>query len=115
MAQREVFKKQVSAQGVNGTYHGEVIITMNDKSEIVKGTHAVTHDDYEKTVWTHKVESIAAGTPYNLMDKLASEGDVEKAVRLMEPALEAHLKTLADRKPELSFTERLKHRGYKQG
>jgi len=101
------FKKELSATGKQGTVKAEVIATMNCGTKKITGTHAGTHDDYERNVSTHKVEVFVDGKLWKKSDDLDSElmvlNESEKWIR----EANLHITKLSNEEPVKTFGEKM--------
>lgn len=106
------FDKDLSVTGPNGTIKGQIIVTMNHLSSTVTCTHAVTHDDYKKTVYMHKVEGLVDGHIIFQDKSCLSERDVVSQVKNCEKQILEQLQLLANKKPALTFLDQMKELGF---
>ena len=104
---QSIFKKEVFASGSQGTVKAEIIATMNYTSKTITGTHAGTHDDYEKNIPVHKVEVFINGKIWEKELELTSEIMLyNEAERLIKIAQE-HCQKLATSEPVKTFGEKM--------
>lgn len=104
---QSIFKKEVFASGSQGTVKAEIVATMNYTSKTITGTHAATHDDYEKNIPVHKVEVFINGKVWEKELELTSEIMLyNEAERLIEIAQE-HCQKLATSEPVKTFGEKM--------
>lgn len=101
------FKKKLSATGKQCTVKAEVITTMNSGTKRITGTHAGTHDDYDRNVSTHKVEVFVDGKLWKKSDALDSElmvlNESEKWIR----EANLHITKLSNEEPIKTFGEKM--------
>jgi len=105
------FYKDLFATGPQGKIRGQIIVTMNHVSSAVTGTHAVTHDDYKKTIYMHKVEGLADGKVIFTDKNCLTEDAVLAQVKNCEKQVLEQLQYLANNQPEPTFLEKLKELG----
>lgn len=104
---QSIFKKEVFASGSQGTVKAEVVATMNYSTKTITGTHAATHDDYEKNIPVHKVEVFINGKVWEKELELTSEIMLyNEAERLIKIAQE-HCQKLATSEPVKTFGEKM--------
>jgi len=104
---QSTFHKELFATGKRGTIKADITATMNCGSKKIKGTHAGTHDDYERTVSIHKVEVFVDGRLWKKSDDLDSElmvlNESEKCIR--EASL--YISKLSNEEPLKTFGEKM--------
>lgn len=93
----------MSATGIGGTFKAEVIVTMNFTNKVVNGTNAITHDDYEKLVPVHKIETIINGEGFAVDNELLSESAVLKKSEEFICRAQERITHLANTPPQETF------------
>lgn len=106
------YKKQLMVHGTNSVVNGQIIITMNHSTKTVTGTNASTHDDFEKTVWIHKVEGFIDSELWWNKTNLQSENSVLEQSKKCEEQMLEHMNKLANDKPIEHFAEQIKKLGF---
>jgi len=104
---QSVFKKDFSITGKNGTFTGSVVATLNYKTETKTGTHAVTHDEYTRTVPVHKVEAFINDKFWSGNPELYTNDSVLHISEVMINALKERLDILANFEPPPTFIEKM--------
>lgn len=102
-----MFKKELSATGINGTIKGELIATMNYGKKHITGTHAGTHDDYEKDIPIHKVEAFVNGILWSKVDEITSENMLLNDSKDLHDKLVDRLFSLASEEPVKTFVDKM--------
>ena len=110
---QSIFKQSFLTKGKVKTVNGELVVTMNYTTKTIKGTHAVTHDDFTKQAPQHKIEAFVEGKLWDKQLELDSELMVENEVEQMKDKLEKHLETVANSEPVKSFVEKMQELGFK--
>ena len=105
-------KKKINAQGVNGNIEGEIVISMNYKTESVYVANHSTHDTDKKMVSLHKIECFVNGVSWKTIDELDGERMVENEAIKAEEELKERIEFLANHIAEKSFAERMKEKGF---
>lgn len=104
---QSIFEKEVYATGSQGTVKAKIVATMNYSQKTITGTHAVTHDDYSKTIPVHKVEVFINGQVWNKELELSSEmmvyNESERLIKLAKDEVEK----LANSVPVKTFGEKM--------
>lgn len=104
---QSIYKKEVSATGLQGTFKAEIVATMNYTSKQITGTHSVTHDDYSKNIALHKVEVFINGKIWEKKLELTSEimlyNEAERLIKLAEE----HCEKLSKSEPVKTFGEKM--------
>jgi hypothetical protein len=106
------FERNLSVTGPQGKIKGQIVVTMNHLSSTVTGTHAVTHDDFTKTIYMHKVEGFADGKIVFIDKNCLTEDAVLAQVKNCEKQVLEQLQYLANNQPEPTFLEKLKELGF---
>lgn len=109
---QSIFKQKLTKKGKAKTVNGELVVTMNYKTKIINGTHAITHDDFTKQVYQHKIEAFVDGKLWDSRLELDSELMVENEVERMKDEFEKHLETVGDLEPVKSFIEKMHELGF---
>lgn len=104
---KSIFIKEFDIKGKVKSIKGKVIVTMNDNIKIIKGTHAVTHDDYPKKLSTHKIQSFIKEKLFESKDDILSENEVLTLSKTFLINLEFKLKELSNKEPEKTFEEKM--------
>ena len=102
-----IFRKEVSATGKYGTFKAEIIATMNYGSKTVTGTHAGTHDDYEKQIPVHKVDVFINKELVHARVDLESETALYKECELAIKLASERIHVLATDAPVKSFIDKM--------
>jgi hypothetical protein len=102
-----VFTNKYHHQGKNGTFEGEVKVTLNYSTKPITGTHPATHDDFSKNISIHKVESFVNGELYRKVEDIESEEKVLFETQKVKNELVGRLQTLATEEPVETFTDKL--------
>jgi len=105
---QSIFKKEVFATGSQCTVKAEIVATMNYTTKKIFGTHAVTHDDYERNIPVHKVEVFINGSLWQSKTELASEQSVYNESQRLIKLAQDHCQNLANSEPVKSFGEKMK-------
>ena len=104
---QSTFKKEVSATGSQGTVKAEIVATMNYTTKKITGTHAGTHDDFEKNIPIHKIEVFVNGNLWEKELELDSElmlyNESERLIALAKD----HVTNLANSEPVKTFGEKM--------
>jgi hypothetical protein len=106
-----IFKKSITVTGVNGRiFEAWVVANLNYRSAVSTGTNAITHDDYAKQIFFHKVEAWIKGTPDSLIvryDNLTTEEEVLTYSKKAIDEAEKHLNKIATMPSEPTFLEKM--------
>lgn len=104
---QSVFKKSFSHSGKNGIFTGYVIATLNHTTKTIAGTHAVTHDDFTKTIPIHKVEGFIMNKLWSNNPEILTEERVLSVSNEMIRAVQAELIRLANQDTDPTFIEKM--------
>lgn len=104
---QSIFKKELSATGKNGLFKAEVIATMNYSTKTIKGTHAATHDDFEKEIPVHKVEIFINGECFNSEKEIQTEKELFAFSQAAFMSARNRIDVLANEEREKTFTEKM--------
>lgn len=102
------YYKELSATGKYGTVTAKIYVTMNYLYKRVRGTNAITHDDYEKDVQLHKIESFVNGSIWKTKEQLESEGAVLSETEAMINDTLGYIISLSNQEPSISFDDKMK-------
>jgi hypothetical protein len=104
---RSTFSRQFTVSGVVRTVTGHIEVVMSYDNVVETGTHAVTHDDYSKSVPLHKIEVKIDNNAWTSIKDLRSEqavlDNVQELVRMLKEELSSRANTI----PAKTFEEKL--------
>jgi len=106
------FTKTLSVAGSHGVITGTIEVTMNYASTTIKGTHAVTHDDYVKPMSVHKIEGYIGDKIHWKQADLNDENRVLNEVERCEKQLLADMHDMANKEPVKTFADKMKDLGF---
>lgn len=101
------YTKEFKLKGTVREVTGSVVAEMNITTKLLTGTHAVTHDDYCKSVPVHKVTAYIEGKVYLLEDDLRTEEQVLIASEKLMKRVYQELERLSNKEPEISFNDKM--------
>lgn len=104
---QSIFEKEYTVSGKNGTFKALVKVTMNYTTKPIKGTHAVTHDDFTKDIPLHKVETIINGQMWKEVKELESEERVLFETQKARNEANSRIQTLANEEPAKTFLDKM--------
>lgn len=108
---QSTFKKTIQVNGKKPVI-GEIIVTMNYSTKVIKGTNSFTHDDYTKSIPIHKIELLVDGKIWDRSLELDSEEMVEKEVVKQTVRLTDHLNMIANMDKSKTFGEKMQELGF---
>jgi hypothetical protein len=104
---RSTFSRQFTVSGVVRTVTGHIEVVMSYDNVVETGTHAVTHDDYSRSVPLHMVTCKIEGQIWKERKDLRSEQGVLDTVEEYIHELKQALNDRANTIPAKTFEEKL--------
>jgi len=112
--------RKFEKQGLYRKVNGRIEVRLNDRTEVVNVTHAVTHDEHQKTVFYHVIESFIDNKSYHKVELPACDlmqlsvfgVQFIDAVRYEEDNLTAAMQKLADTLEPPTPEDQLNSMGY---
>ncbi len=109
---KSVFKQSWKVHGRNGLLHGTIVVTMNHDTKPISGTHAGTHDDYNKIINIHKVEGFINDKLLRGSYELKTESEVLAESEACKKQMQEEMERLANSAPSKSFADRMADLGF---
>lgn len=100
--------KSFTATGPEGTFTGEVVATFNANKNINVDTNAITHDDFNYDVFTHKVEAFIDDRFWKNITNLKTDQAVLNASIDLMADLEVEPQKKTTTKPLKTVADQLK-------
>ena len=101
------FEREYTETGRNGRFTATVRATMNCGFNSISGTTAVTHDDYEKRVPTHKVEVFINEKLYRKVEEIMTEESVLFETQKAKNEALSRIHALANDEPVKTFRDKI--------
>lgn len=111
---QSIFKQSVAATGPNGTFYGEITVTMNYTTKNILRYNPSTHESTQATIYVHKIESTLAhnGQSFEVLEEIPSESNVISQTITIKEKLQTHLTKLANETPVKSFLQQMADIGF---
>lgn len=108
---KQKLTKNFTEEGVNGKFFGHIEVCINAGYKLVKGTSALTHDDYEVNKPFHSVIAVINSNP-QFSETTMNEAELVKMTQDLTRKLVERLRLLANQPPALQFIGKLKELGF---
>lgn len=103
---KSVVTRDFSLTGAVKVVKAQIIVTMNDSCKVFLGTHAVTHDDYEKNIYSHKIVVRIDDQLWKSVDVHTEEAVLDYVKNIMVE-LKQEMSHRANTVPAKTFEEKL--------
>lgn len=107
-------KKELTKNGVNGIFHGSIVIDLFYKTERKEVHNPSTHDEEMKNITYHRVRGFANEEQVGDDHVFVREEDVWMHIEVVEVKVSARLHDLATAPKKKTLLEELKLAGYFQ-